>query len=316
MFTLQQSNNFVRSNHDSRTRGMSVSLVTATALLLVCSACSESASSSEDAGSPPELDTSPVATDGETTANDSSNPGVASPCGPGWDVSEGAAFIEGTFEPNWLPNIPLDGSTGALTLFASTLTSGADGPELYVALCNDGEQPLCGAAIQLEFYDHADQLIGMASSGVHSGRRYRFPDSEMTISCVAPGQTAMASAMSLPEGLTLDELKSIGHRFPAFQIDGALPLPGASVSGVEAFDAAGGTVFRGTVTNDSDAPISDPAVFVFPVNQVGRPLGAATSTAMVEIPPGGTWSFETDVVPERGVDTIAFGLATFPTASP
>ena len=77
---------------------MSVSLVTATALLLVCSACSESASSSEDAGSPPELDTSPVATDSETTANDSSNPGVASPCGPGWDVSEGAAFIEGTAE--------------------------------------------------------------------------------------------------------------------------------------------------------------------------------------------------------------------------
>src|SRR5690606_16511552 len=99
MFTLQQSNKSVRSNHHSRTRRMSGSLVTASALLLVCSACSESASSSEDAGSPPELDTSPsnpVATDSGANGSGASNGDQPLDGGTG---SQGDAAMESAFEP-------------------------------------------------------------------------------------------------------------------------------------------------------------------------------------------------------------------------
>jgi hypothetical protein len=220
--------------------------------------------------------------------------------------------VESAFEPSGLPNVPLDSVPGVLTLFASTLTLGEDGFELYAAIRNEGQGLLCGAAMQLEFYDHADQLIGMASTGVQSGRLFRLPDSTMTISCVSPGQTAMAAATNLPEGLMLEELKYIGHRFPAFQIDDAMVEPSATVSEVETFDTPDGTTFRGSVENAADVPISDPVVSVFPVNGVGRPLGVATSAAMVEIPPGGAWSFETSPVAQRGADQLAFAAASFP----
>lgn len=214
--------------------------------------------------------------------------------------------MESLFEPAWLPNVPLDSVTGVLTLFASTLEDGPNGLELYAAICNDGEFPLCSAAIQIEFYDHSDQLIGTTSGAVQSGRLYRFSQSPTPISCVAPGQTAMAAMTTLPMGLLLDDLKLLGHRFPAFQIDDAVLLPGVTVTDVQSFESAEGAAFRGTVTNTSDTPIADPAVSVFPVNDVGRPLGIAMSTATLEIPPGGTWSFETNVVAERGVSQLAF----------
>jgi hypothetical protein len=222
--------------------------------------------------------------------------------------------MQALFEPAWLPNAPLDSVTGVLTLFASTLKDGPDGLELYAGICNDGEFPLCGAAIQIEFYDHADELIGTASSAVQSGRLYRFSQSPTPISCVAPGQTAMAAVTTLPEGLLLDDLKTLGHRFPAFQIDDAVLLPVVTMSDVEVFDRAPGAAFRGTLTNVADTPITDPVVSVFPVNDAGRPLGVATSGATVEIPAGGTWSFETSVVLQRGVDHLAFASGTLVTS--
>lgn len=280
-------------------------------LLVLLSACSKSASSSGDADSRPTVD----ATAGSASASTAS--GGESGAGGGNSGSEpGAGGLaqdpsEKAFEPPDVPNVPLSGA-GSLTLFASTLQSGATGLELYAGIRNESEVPLCSAAMQVEFYDQADQLIHTASAGVQSGRLYRFPDGSMTISCVAPGQTAMAAITDLPESLVLEELKSVGHRFPAFQIDGAVPVDWVTVSELEAFDAAGGTAFRGTVVNTSDAPLNEPAVSVFSVNGVGRPLGVATSTAVVELPPGGSWAFETNAVAERGAGQVAFAAASFP----
>lgn len=242
---------------------------------------------------------------GSSTTNDSG------PCGR---EERNAAPVESLFEPAWLPNVPLDSVAGVLTLFASTLRDGPNGLELYAGICNDGEFPLCSAGIQVEFYDHSDQLIGTTSGGVQSGRLFSFSQSPTPITCVAPGQTAMAAMTTLPMGLLLDDLKFLGHRFPAFQIEDAVLVPGVTVTDVQAFEAADGAVFRGTVTNASDIPITNPAVSVFPVNDVGRPLGVAVSTATLEIPPGGTWSFETSVVAERGVSHLAFASGSLLTS--
>ncbi len=279
-------------------RLLSAHIATGTVAVTSFLACSKPGSSSQGPPAQPWVD---------TAASNSSAPPAAGPCSPRRD----GGLVEGAFEPEWLPNVSLDGVGGTLTVLASTLEEGADGLELYANICNAGDYPLCSAAMQVEFYDSADQLLGSTSTAVQSGRFYRFSESPYPISCVAPGQTAMAAATNLPEGLTLDDLTSMGHRFPAFQIDDAVPLPGATVSDVDAFETAGGAAFRGTVTNDSDAPITNPTVSVFPVNDVGRPLGVATATATLEIPPGGTWSFETSVIAERGVSQWAFAAASF-----
>ncbi|HEX2733660.1 MAG TPA: hypothetical protein VHM70_18750 [Polyangiaceae bacterium] len=290
----------------------SAALIVASALLALLSSCSEPTNSTKgEPSAVPNMTLEPTV--GDTTPQ-SPNDAETSPSGEtsvGVSGSDAGAPRDSAFEPAWLPNVPLDDVAGELTLFASTLSQGPNGLELYAAVRNDGAAPLCGAAMSLEFYDHADQLLGTASGGIRSAL-YQFSDGSSLISiyCVAPGQTAMAAATTLPEGLTLDQLKYIGHRFPAFQIDDAKPVPGATLSQVEEVAKAEGTAYRGTVTNSADTPISDPKVAVFPVNGVGRPLGMATSAAMLEIPPAGTWSFETSTVSERGVDRAAFVTAT------
>lgn len=213
---------------------------------------------------------------------------------------------EGLFEPPELANLPLDGIGGTLIVYSSTLKVGPDGLELYAGICNVGVATLCSAALQVEFYGQADQLIGTASGAVQSGRLYSFSQSPYPISCLLPGQRAMAALVDLPEGLAIADVKSMGHRFPAFQIDDAVLIPSTSVTNVEPFETEGGTVFRGMVTNDSTARVADPVVSVFALTEVGRPLGNATSTGTVEIAPGGTWMFETNTVTEAGVQQVAF----------
>jgi hypothetical protein len=217
-----------------------------------------------------------------------------------------SASLEERFEPAGLPNLPLDSVAGALVLYASTLQLGNEGLELYAGICNDGGALLCSAAIQIEFYDQADQLIGTASGGVQSGQLYSFSESAAPVFCVAPGQVAMAVVTDLPEGLLIDELKSLGHRFPAFQIDDAEPIRSVDVTELHVAQIAAGTVFEGTVTNDAATTVSDPAVSVFPVNAAGRPLGHAASTEVLHLLPGGTWSFQTSVVGDVGVTQFVF----------
>lgn len=269
------------------------------------SACTKSASAPGDKAPEPEVDATTAFT------NDGASGGAPGGLSDTGAVTGGgpAGPADSYFEPPDLPHVPLD-TGGVLSLVASTLKAGPAGLELYAAVRNGGEAPLCSAAVQVEFYGQQDELIETVSAGVQSGQLYRLPDSSTTISCVAPKQTAMVAMTNIPERVVLEDLKSLGHRFPAFQIDGATALDWVSVSELEAVEVAGGTVFQGKVTNSSEVTVREPLVSVFPVNAVGRPLGVATASADVEIPPGESWAFETDVIAERGTDQAAVALAS------
>ena len=84
------------------------------------------------------------------------------------------------------------------------------------------------------------------------------------------------------------------------------PVGGLAVTGVEAITSGEGTAYTGTVVNDLAATLNDPSVTVFPVNRVGRPLGMATASTTLALPPGGTWTFQTDAVDDPGVDQVAY----------
>jgi hypothetical protein len=67
-----------------------------------------------------------------------------------------------------------------------------------------------------------------------------------------------------------------------------------------------GTAYTGTLVNGLDVAVSNPSVTVFPVNRVGRPLGVAIGSGTVEVPPGGSWAFDTNTVSAFGIDTYAY----------
>ena len=58
--------------------------------------------------------------------------------------------------------------------------------------------------------------------------------------------------------------------------------------------------------NDFDVSVSNPNVFVFPVNGVGRPLGIASASSDVELAPGESWAFETNAITASGENAFAF----------
>ena len=222
----------------------------------------------------------------------------------------GALGDDRLFVPEDLPNTPQEGEVGVtLTLVASTLVQGAAGPELYAAVRNDGSAPSCNAGMVTDFIDKAGQTVTSVGTALLSKQLYRL-DPNTLVSCIDPGQIAMAASTSLPAEVVIAELGSLKHHFPTFGLDGIVPVAGFIVSQVETVAKGAGSAYTGTLTNGMDVTVTAPSVTIFPVNRVGRPLGAATSSAPIDIPPGGSWSFETSTVNDLGVDYAAYPAAS------
>jgi hypothetical protein len=207
----------------------------------------------------------------------------------------------------------LDGDEkGRLVLVAFTLVQGPVGPELYVAVRNDGQAPSCSAGMLTNFYDKAGQLVTTVGAGLQAQQLYRF-DPNVVLTCVDPGQIAMAAATDLPEDLVIGNIGSLMHSFPTFNVAGIVPLGGAlTVSAVKTVTTGTGTAFTGKVTNGLDVAVSSPSVSIFPVNRVGRPLGVATSAGTTDVAPRGSWTFETSAVKDLGTSFAAYPAASIP----
>jgi hypothetical protein len=61
---------------------------------------------------------------------------------------------------------------------------------------------------------------------------------------------------------------------------------------------------------DPDLTVSEPAVSVFPADRVGRPLGMVSDRgSTLVVPPGGSWSFETQPIDGSVSAWVAFSEA-------
>jgi len=216
------------------------------------------------------------------------------------------------FVPEGLSNTPMDGQVvDGLTLIAFTLRQSARGLALYGAVRNDRATPACEAGMTTYFVDDAGQVVTTATSVLESAHFYRL-DTGVVIRCVAPGEVAMTASNELPKEVVLDELGSLRHAFPAFTVDGIVPVTALAVSDVKSALTGVGTFYAGTLHNQLDVSASSPRVAIFPVNRVGRPLGMAITTGPAsELPASGSWSFETGNVDAAGVDFAAYPNATF-----
>jgi hypothetical protein len=218
---------------------------------------------------------------------------------------------ERAFVPESLANTPLEGQVvDGLTLIAFTLRQGASGLALYGAVRNDRQTPACEAGMTTYFVDQAGQVVTTATTVLESAHFYRL-DTGVVIRCVAPGEIAMTGAAALPKEITLGELGSLQHAFPAFTVDSIVPVEALTVSDVQAVTTGVGTLYTGTLRNRLDVGAASPRVTIFPVNRVGRPLAMATTGAASELPAGSNRSFETGNVDAAGVGFAAYPSATF-----
>ena len=215
------------------------------------------------------------------------------------------------FVPAALQVSPLEGGNGVLDLIALTLRAGPSATEVYVALRNDGDKPACSAGVSIQLFDQSEQSLAASITGLLSNDLYRFTDGTGTIvSCVGPGDTAMGAITDLPADIVIADVGSLVYYTPYFVLD-VEPLGARlGVNGLNAVPVSDGTTYTGTVVNGLDFTVSNPAVTVFPVNRVGRPLGAASGSGTADLMPCGTWSFQTNSVDVPGVGAVAYPTAT------
>jgi hypothetical protein len=119
----------------------------------------------------------------------------------------------------------------------------------------------------------------------------------------------MAALRGLPEPLVVEDLARMEHRFPYFDVDVVSVDGELSVNSVQTLASGSGFVYHGTVSNGFDVAVGGPSVTLFAVNQVGRPVGIATSTLPDGIPAGGNAPFETTALSDPGVGYVAFAEA-------
>lgn len=307
---------------DGRTAMSSASVLVAGAVTLVLAACSGGRSDEATGASEPGTGTG---SRGETTSSSDGSSGTTGRGTEDADASTGGETSGTTappvdddddllFVPAGLPNTHREvlGEVW-LELVAFTLVQGQAGPELYAAIENTGDTPACYGGMTTYFVDAADQLVATWRTSLVSRAFYLLDDGTgVILPCVAPGEIAMTYSRELPDTIVIEELAYLEHEFPIFVLNDLVPVEVPAVSDVETVPSGHGGTYTGTLTNEYDGTVSDPAVLVFPVNRVGRPLGVATSTEPIELPPGGTWTFETTPVSRLGADHVVYPAVTFP----
>lgn len=254
---------------------------------------------------------------GTSAGGDTSGGGVGGEPAPGsggadmnWGGMAGGASLEPFFVPEDVVVSKLDSTEGGLEVIASTLKQGANGSEFYAALRKVGEGSACDANITIEFYDKGEQSMGAWLGAVYGRQLYWGAETGVVIACVDPGELAMVALVDEPPAINLDEVGFIVYRFSYFD-KSIIPfelvaIDSLSLGAIQATSSDGGTRFSGTLENELDYTLRDPSVAVFSVTEVGRPLSMVSASEIVDIPAGGSWSFETESVDEVGTDVVAF----------
>ncbi len=215
------------------------------------------------------------------------------------------------FVPRGVTVTALPGGNGVLDVTALTLRAGPSNPELYAAVKNTGEVPACDAALSVELFDDTKSSLAAGIGALFTRHFYRLNDGSGTLAaCVGPGDVAMAAVTDLDSELRIDDVGYVVYRCPYFALDVA-PVDGLSVTRVTSLARGAGTAYSGTFLNELDIAVSNPSVTVFPLSDVGRPLGVASDEGTKEIPAGGSWAFETSSIEVTAADYAAYPAGSF-----
>jgi hypothetical protein len=203
--------------------------------------------------------------------------------------------------PAGLSVTALPGGNGVLAVIALTLHKGPSNTQLYATVKNTGDVPACDAALSVELFDQAEQSLAAGISGLLTQHFYRRTDGSGAIAaCIGPGDVTVGAVLDLPSELAIEDVGHVIYRCPYFALD-VTALEGLTVSGAQGTRAN----YHGMLVNHLDVTVKHPSVTVFPINRAQRPLGMTVVNGDMDIPPGGSWNFETSLA-ELGFDYLAF----------
>ena len=199
------------------------------------------------------------------------------------------------------------GGCGPLQLSALTLRRGPSSAELYAALKNNGNALACSPAFSIDLFDASERFLATGLGGLLVQRFYRAAQgSDAVAACVAPGDTTRVAITDLPSDVALENVGQVVSWCNYWAVDDAVAVAGISITEVRAVTREDGVAYTGALVNALEVGLGSPAVAVFPLNRAGRPLGVARDRGLSEVPPGGSWQFQTSAVHDAGVTHAAY----------
>jgi len=224
----------------------------------------------------------------------------------------GSSSANTTIFPQGLEVSANVGNNSIFSVVALTLSQTASGPQLYAAVKNVGDGPGCNVSFSVSLYDKDEQTVGAGISGLMVRRFYQRMNDDGSTSlagCVSPGDVTMVAIANLDMGDTpIEDVRKVVYSSQYWFLQGLVAIDGVTLDDVTAVSKADGVAYTGALVNHLDQALSNPTVAIYPLNDVGRPLGVAYGSAVLDVAPGASWNFETNIISNAGVGFDAYPL--------
>jgi hypothetical protein len=159
----------------------------------------------------------------------------------------------------------------------------------------------------VELLDAGEQFLATGLGGLLVQRFYPAADGSGAVAaCVGPGDTTMVAISDLPSDVVVENVRHVVYWCNYWTVNDVAAVAGLSITNVRAVTRDDGIAYTGALFNALEVALKSPAVAIFPLNRARRPLGFALGRGLDEVPPGGTWQFETGTVPDAGVAHAAY----------
>lgn len=195
-----------------------------------------------------------------------------------------------------------------LEVIAHTLRIGLLGAEWLVAIENTGTSHICVLDIESIFFNASNTEIAAGTAIVEVPLERGSSGTGGLVECLGPGQIGMAvDQLTLSDVTDPTVIASVKHNFSGLILEDAAPTNDIVVTGVRVVtDTLGRNQFTGQIRNDSDVTVRNPAISIFGVNAVGRPLVEGSDIELTTIAAGASWTFTTNSFEESVEGYVAF----------
>jgi len=260
------------------------------------------------ANGPHDDDVGSTSSEGAGGSGSASSGSGGNPDGAGG--TEGAADL---FVPADITFRELADQGEGVDVVSATLALGMSGHlELYAALFNNGPSGACSGGMGVELFDVDEQSLGAFDSIMYGSQLYRADELDQVVGCIDPGERGHAAVTDIDPAIDLDDVAHVIYRFTYFSTEffsgGFTPLTEFTVQDVMRVESAAGSGFSGTLHNGLDASVDEPAVTVFALDAVGRPLATTDVTRAEPLLSGEDWEFLTPPVIDAGQNEVAYAL--------
>jgi hypothetical protein len=181
-----------------------------------------------------------------------------------------------------------------MEVVAHTIREGTLGLEWLMAVKNIGADHLCAVEVQYAFLDAGGVELGSGFGLLDVGLERGSNGTGGLTNCLAPGKVGMLSDTLALDDVDATTIAKVTHEFGAIILTDAVATDDIKVSGVKAVPSGTrGSVFTGSVDNDSTVGVKNPSVAIYGLNAAGRPLFVSEAIQLTTIAAGASWMFET-----------------------